>query len=65
MPAASEAGGVVTNGMSNYARDGVNANSALVVQVTGADFFGRFPVGGRRVSAPAGTSGLCGRRGDL
>ncbi len=46
MPAASEAGGVVTNGMSNYARDGVNANSALVVQVTGADFGGESPLAG-------------------
>ncbi|MBQ8658710.1 MAG: FAD-dependent monooxygenase [Clostridia bacterium] len=38
MPAASEEGGVVTNGMSNYARDGKNANSALIAQVTQADF---------------------------
>ena len=38
MAAASEEGGVVTNGMSNYARDGVNANSALIVQVTSADY---------------------------
>ncbi|MFR1982935.1 MAG: FAD-dependent protein [Christensenellaceae bacterium] len=38
MPAAR--GGVVTNGMSDYARDGVNANSALVVQVTAAGLRG-------------------------
>lgn len=38
VPAASEEGGVVTNGMSNYARNGTNANSALVVQVTDRDF---------------------------
>lgn len=38
MPATSEEGGVVTNGMSNYARDGVNANSALIAQVTAQDF---------------------------
>lgn len=31
--AASEAGGVVTNGMSNYRRDGRNANAALVASV--------------------------------
>lgn len=31
--AASEAGRVATNGMSFYARDGVNANSALLVDV--------------------------------
>ena len=38
MPSASEEGGVVVNGMSNYARDGQNANSALIAQITGADF---------------------------
>ncbi len=31
--AASEAGGVVTNGMSRYKRDGVNSNAALAVNV--------------------------------
>lgn len=46
MPAASERGGVVTNGMSNYARDGVNANSALIAQVTGADFQSEHPLAG-------------------
>ena len=38
IPAASECGGVVTNGMSNYARDGKNANSALLVQIRKSDF---------------------------
>ncbi|MEA5050950.1 MAG: hypothetical protein VB021_05705 [Oscillospiraceae bacterium] len=38
VPAASEQGGVVTNGMSNYARDGANANAALVVSVGPQDF---------------------------
>ena len=38
MPATSEEEGVVTNGMSNYARDERNANSALIAQVTRADF---------------------------
>ena len=37
---ASEKGGVVTNGMSFYARDGKNANSALLVSVTPEDFEG-------------------------
>lgn len=46
MPAASEEGGVVTNGMSDYARDGVNANSALIASVTGADFGGDSPLAG-------------------
>ena len=36
--AASERGGVVTNGMSEYARDGENCNGGLLVSVTEADF---------------------------
>ena len=35
--AASEEGGVVTNGMSYHARDGVNANSALLCEVLPSD----------------------------
>ena len=38
--AASEPGGVVTNGMSFFARDGQNANSALLVDVRPEDFGG-------------------------
>ena len=37
---ASEEGGVVTNGMSYFARDGKNANSAVLVNVTPEDFEG-------------------------
>ncbi len=36
--AASEQGGVVTNGMSYHARDGVNANSAVVVGIDAQNF---------------------------
>jgi len=36
--AASEAGGAVVNGMSCFARDGENANSALLVNVLPEDF---------------------------
>jgi len=36
--ATSTEGGVVTNGMSYHARDGVNSNSALLVGVSTADF---------------------------
>lgn len=36
--AASETGGVVTNGMSRFSRDGDNANSALLVSVTPEDY---------------------------
>ncbi len=46
MPAASEIGGVVTNGMSNYKRDGENANAALIVQVRKTDFSNDHPLAG-------------------
>ncbi len=36
--AASEEGGVVVNGMSNYARDGKNANAAVLVSVDSRDY---------------------------
>jgi len=36
--ATSESGGVVTNGMSRFARDGINANSALLVGVDSRDY---------------------------
>lgn len=38
IPSASEDGGVVTNGMSLYARDGINSNSALMVQMKACDW---------------------------
>ena len=44
--AASEHGGVVTNGMSLSARDGENANAALLVGVTPADFPSKDVLGG-------------------
>ncbi len=37
MASASEEGGVVTNGMSEYARNGRNANAALAVTITPED----------------------------
>ncbi|MCJ7524164.1 MAG: FAD-binding protein [Candidatus Aminicenantes bacterium] len=43
---ATEAGGLVTNGMSLYARDGDNANSALLVGVSPADFSSDHPLAG-------------------
>ncbi len=46
VPSASEEGGVVVNGMSNYLRDGRNANSALVAQVRKADFGSDSPLAG-------------------
>lgn len=44
--AASERGGVVTNGMSFYARGGENANSALLVSLSPEDFPYDGPLGG-------------------
>jgi len=42
---ASEPGGIVTNGMSLHARDQVNANSALLVEVRPEDFPEPGPLG--------------------
>ncbi|MCI8734520.1 MAG: FAD-binding protein [Clostridia bacterium] len=72
IPSSSEEGGVVTNGMSLYARGGQNSNSALMVQMKRQDFgdglfdgmeFQRriekaaFEAGGRNYKAPCQ---LCG-----
>lgn len=44
--AASEPGGVVTNGMSTWARDGRNSNSALLVGVGPEDYGSAAPLAG-------------------
>lgn len=44
--AASEAGGIVTNGMSLHARAGQNANAALLINVTPDDFGSTSPLAG-------------------
>ncbi|MDP3058447.1 MAG: FAD-dependent oxidoreductase [bacterium] len=44
--AASEEGMLVTNGMSMHARDGSNANSAILVNVTPSDFGSNHPLAG-------------------
>jgi len=46
MPSSSENNEVVTNGMSKFARDGENANSAVLVNVTPEDFKGESPLEG-------------------
>ncbi len=55
--AASEEGHVVVNGMSEYARDGENSNSALLVGIEPADFGSDSPLAGmelqRRIEALA------------
>jgi len=70
VPSSSEENTIVTNGMSHFARDGVNANSAVVVSVDASDFgsgalagvdFQRklersaFELGGKTYEAPAQT----------
>ncbi len=44
--AASEKDSVVVNGMSRFARDGINANSALLVNVEPSDFGSSSPLAG-------------------
>jgi uncharacterized FAD-dependent dehydrogenase len=65
--ATSEPGRVVTNGMSQYSRNERNANSALVVGVTPADYPRRRqrPAGRHRLPAPLGKPGLRSRRRQL
>lgn len=46
VPAASQKGCIVTNGMSEYRRDKPNANSALLVSVFPQDFPGKHPLAG-------------------
>lgn len=46
VPAASEEGGIVTNGMSEYLRDGENSNAAFLVSVTPDDFGSDDPLAG-------------------
>lgn len=46
IPSQSEENTIVTNGMSTYARDGINANSALLVGVDTADFGSGHPLAG-------------------
>lgn len=71
VPSSSEPETVVTNGMSEYARNGKNANAALVVSVDGSDFGWKpqdgiafqknlekaaFLAGGRSYTAPGQTA---------
>lgn len=59
--AASEAERLVTNGMSEFARDKINANSAFLVGVTPADFGSEHPLAGvafqRRIEEAAFKAG--------
>ena len=46
LASSSEENTIVTNGMSNYSRDGENANSALLVNVTPEDYNSDDPLAG-------------------
>ncbi len=46
MASSSEPNTIVTNGMSRFARNGMNANSALLVNITPEDFETNSPLGG-------------------
>ena len=46
VPAASRVGGVCVNGMSPFARDGENANAAVLVDVRTQDFGDDYPLAG-------------------
>ncbi|MCB8815970.1 NAD(P)/FAD-dependent oxidoreductase [Desulfosporosinus shakirovi] len=59
--ATSEENGLTTNGMSEFARDGRNANTALLVTVEKEEFGSEHPLAGcafqRRIEAAAFTAG--------
>jgi uncharacterized protein len=59
--ATSEENGLVTNGMSEFARDGRNANSALLVTIDKSDYGSDHPLAGvayqRRIEAAAFSAG--------
>ena len=46
MASNSEENSIVTNGMSNFSRDGKNANSALLVNITVEDYYKNSPLDG-------------------
>jgi uncharacterized protein len=46
MPSTAQEDTIVTNGMSKYAQDGDNSNSALLVNVNGKDFESDHPLAG-------------------
>lgn len=46
MASNSEENSIVTNGMSNFAREGENANSALLVNISTEDYFKKTPLDG-------------------
>ena len=46
MASSSEEGTIVTNGMSKFAREGENANSAILVNVVPSDYYKSTPLDG-------------------
>lgn len=62
--AASEQGGVVVNGMSEMARDGENANAALLVGVDPEQFPDEHPLSGFRLQREIEQAAFCLGGGD-
>ena len=62
--ASSEEGGIVTNGMSEYARDGENANSAILVGIEPTYFEDDHPLSGFAFQRQIEQSGFIAGGGD-
>lgn len=62
--AASDIGGVVTNGMSTFSRDGENSNAALLVSLTPADFPSSHPLAGIELQQQIEQTAFCAAGSD-
>ena len=62
MASNSEENSIVTNGMSYYARDGENSNSALLVNVTVEDYLKNTPLDGMYFQEELEKKSICFRR---
>lgn len=62
--AASEEGGVVVNGMSNFDRGGKNSNSAILVSLYPEDFEGSDPLSGMYFQRDVERAAFCAGGGD-
>ena len=63
--ATSDDGAVVVNGMSNYARDGENSNSAILVGVEPEDFGSDHPLAGFKLQRDIEEKAFAGGGGDF
>ena len=63
--ASSEEGMTAVNGMSEHARDGAYANSAIVISVTPADYDGADPLAGVRFQRDLERNAYCAGQGRI